>query len=106
MATLSEKKRDSLKESQFGLPEERKYPMPDESHARNAKARAAQQVKKGNLSKSDEKKIDAKADKILDEKPALRPSASGTVRNLDGGHTVETTRPAQNRPSWRIAAQP
>ena len=34
MATLSEKKRDNLKESQFGLPEERKYPMPDESHAR------------------------------------------------------------------------
>jgi hypothetical protein len=67
MATLSEKKRDSLKKSQFGLPDERKYPMPDESHARNAKARAAQQVKKGNLSKSDEKKIDAKADKILDE---------------------------------------
>jgi hypothetical protein len=67
MATLSEKKRDSLKKSQFGLPDERKYPMPDESHARNAKARAAQQVKKGNLSKTDEKKIDAKADKILDE---------------------------------------
>ena len=41
MATLSEKKPDNLKESQFGLPEERKYPMPDESHARNAKARAA-----------------------------------------------------------------
>jgi len=67
MATLSEKKRDSLKESQFGLPDERKYPMPDESHARNAKARASQQAKKGNLSKADEKKIDAKADKILDE---------------------------------------
>ena len=67
MATLSEKKRDLLEKSQFGLPDERKYPMPDESHARNAKARAAQQVKKGNLSKADEKKIDAKADKILDE---------------------------------------
>lgn len=65
MATLSEKKRDSMKESQFGLPDERKYPMPDESHARNAKARASQQVKKGNLSKSDERKIDRKADKIL-----------------------------------------
>jgi hypothetical protein len=65
MAKLSEKKRDSLKESTFGLPEERKYPMPDEAHARNAKARASQQVKKGNLSKADERKIDAKADKIL-----------------------------------------
>ena len=65
MAKLTEKKRDSMKESTFGLPEERKYPMPDESHARNAKARAAQQVKKGNLSKADERKVDRKADKIL-----------------------------------------
>jgi hypothetical protein len=67
MATLSEKKRDSLKKSEFGLPEERKYPMPDESHAKNAKARAAQQVKKGNLTRAEEKKIDAKADKIVDK---------------------------------------
>jgi hypothetical protein len=67
MATLDEKKRDRLKGSTFGLPEERKYPMPDESHAANAKARAAQQVKKGNLSKSDEQKIDRKADRILNK---------------------------------------
>jgi hypothetical protein len=67
MAKLSEKKRDSLKSSQFGLPDERKYPMPDESHARNAKARAAQQVKKGHLTKAEESKIDRKADKILDD---------------------------------------
>ncbi len=66
MATMSEKKRDSLKASQYGLPEERKYPMPDASHARNAKARASQQVKKGNLTKAEERKIDRKADKILD----------------------------------------
>ena len=65
MATLDEKKRDKLKGSTFGLPEERKYPMPDESHARNAKARASQQVKKGNLSKADERKIDRKADRVL-----------------------------------------
>jgi hypothetical protein len=67
VATLDEKKRDRLKGSTFGLPEERKYPMPDASHARNAKARAAQQVKKGNLSKADERKIDRKADRILDK---------------------------------------
>jgi hypothetical protein len=65
MARLTEKKRDSLKDSTFGLPEEHKYPMPDASHARNAKARASQQVKKGNLTKADERKIDRKADKIL-----------------------------------------
>jgi hypothetical protein len=67
MPELDEKDRDKLKESQFGLPDERKYPMPDKSHARNAKARASQQVKKGNLSKSDEAKIDRKADKVLNK---------------------------------------
>ena len=65
MANLTEKKRDSLKESTFGLPDERKYPMPDASHAANAKARAAQQVKKGNLTKAEEQKIDRKADRVL-----------------------------------------
>jgi hypothetical protein len=65
MATLSEKQRDSLKPSTFGLPDEKKYPMPDKSHARNAKARASQQEEKGNLSTADKKKIDAKADRVL-----------------------------------------
>lgn len=67
MGTLSEKKRDSLPDSKFGLPDEHKYPMPDESHARNAKARAAQQEKKGNLTPTEKAKIDRKADKILDK---------------------------------------
>jgi hypothetical protein len=67
MATLSEKKRDKLKKSQFGLPEERKYPMPDESHAANAKARASQQLKAGNLTAAEKRKIDRKADTILDD---------------------------------------
>lgn len=67
MATLTEKKRDSLKSSQFGLPDEKKYPMPDKSHARNAKARASQQEEKGNLSEADKRKIDAKADRVLDK---------------------------------------
>lgn len=66
MATLSEKKRDSLPDSKFGLPEEHKYPMPDKSHARNAKARASQQRKKGNLTAAEKAKIDRKADRILD----------------------------------------
>ena len=66
MPTLDEQDRDKLRKTQFGLPEERKYPMPDKAHARNAKARASQQVKAGNLSKSDEKKIDRKADRVLD----------------------------------------
>ncbi|HET9613807.1 MAG TPA: hypothetical protein VFP22_03250 [Candidatus Limnocylindrales bacterium] len=67
MATLTEKQRDKLPDSKFGLPDEHKYPMPDESHARNAKARAAQQEERGKLSKADKAKIDRKADRILDK---------------------------------------
>ena len=67
MATLTEKNKDHMKDSTFGLPEERKYPMPDKTHAANAKARASQQVHEGNLSKADKERIDRKADKILDD---------------------------------------
>lgn len=65
MAELSTARRNKLKKSKFGLPGSRKYPMPDESHAKNAKARAAQQYNKGNLSESSKEKIDAKADRVL-----------------------------------------
>ncbi len=41
--------------------------MPDKAHARNAKARAAQQHEAGNLSDEELARIDRKADKILDE---------------------------------------
>ena len=67
MAELSTKKRNSEPKSDFGLPDERKYPMPDTSHARNAKARASQQTKKGNLTASEKKQIDRKADRVLDK---------------------------------------
>jgi len=67
MATVTEKKRDSMPDSTFGLPEEHKYPMPDKSHAANAKARASQQEKKGNLTESEKERIDRKADRILDK---------------------------------------
>ena len=67
MATLTEKKRDKLADKTFGLPDGHKYPMPDKSHARNAKARASQQVKAGNLTKTEKAKIDRKADRILDK---------------------------------------
>jgi hypothetical protein len=66
MAELSTKKRNAEPKSEFGLPDERKYPMPDKSHARNAKARASQQAKKGHLTAAEKKQIDRKADKILD----------------------------------------
>lgn len=65
MSKLSTKARKKLPKSEFALPAEKKYPINDKAHASNAKARASQQVKKGNLSESQEKKIDAKANKVL-----------------------------------------
>jgi len=65
MAKLTSKKRNSLKKEVFGMPEERKYPMPDKAHAVNAKARATQMVKKGKLSPSSASEIKAKANKFL-----------------------------------------
>ena len=65
MAKLSYKEKKSFKKSVYGLPGEKKYPMPDASHAKNAKARATQMVKKGKLSSSSRAKIDAKANRIL-----------------------------------------
>ena len=67
MATLTEKQRDKLPDSKFGLPEEHKYPMPDKSHARNAKARASQQEEKGTITAKEKAKIDRKADRVLDQ---------------------------------------
>lgn len=65
MAKLTTKARNKIPKGEFGLPGKRAYPMPDRSHAANAKARASQQVKSGNLSPSAKAKIDAKANKIL-----------------------------------------
>ena len=68
MAKITTKKRKSLPKSDFGLPGDRKYPMPDKAHAANAKARATQMAKKGKLSAAAKKKIDAKANRILGKK--------------------------------------
>jgi len=65
MAKLTAATKKNEPSADFGLPKERKYPMPDAAHARNAKARASQMEKKGQLSAADKKKIDAKADKKL-----------------------------------------
>ena len=77
MADLKSSKRAKLPTKDFGLPEKAKttkqkkesgnYPMPDKAHARNAKSRAAQQRKAGNLTKAELDRINRKADKILDD---------------------------------------
>jgi hypothetical protein len=76
MADLSEKRED-LPAKDFGLPEKARtkdakkdsgnYPMPDKAHARNAKSRATQQQKAGNLTEKEKERIDRKADKKLDD---------------------------------------
>ncbi len=65
MAELSTDARKNLPKSDFAEPEKRKYPIEDKPHARNAKARAAQAVKAGRMSKAEAAKVDAKADKVL-----------------------------------------
>ena len=65
MSDLTTKRRNSLPSSTFGLPGQRKYPMPDASHAANAKARASQQYNKGNISSGQKSEIDAKANRVL-----------------------------------------
>ena len=65
MGILSAAMRKKEPASEFGLPGEKKYPMPDKAHAANAKARASQMVKAGKLPKSSKAKIDAKANAIL-----------------------------------------
>ncbi len=71
MAKLKAAKRNKLPKSEFGMPGERKYPMPDASHAKNAKARASQMEKKGKLSPASKAKIDAKADRMLGKKKGM-----------------------------------
>jgi len=68
MAKLNAAKRNKIPSGEFGLPKSRKYPMPDKSHAVNAKARATQMVKKGKLSASSAAKIRAKANRVLGKK--------------------------------------
>lgn len=67
MAKLTSKERKKLPAKDFAGPD-RSYPIEDYSHARNAKARASQAVNAGRMSKSEEAKIDAKADKKLKKK--------------------------------------
>lgn len=65
MAVLHAAARTALPKAEFGLPGSRKYPMPDRSHAANAKARATQMVKRGKLSAESAARIRAKANRIL-----------------------------------------
>lgn len=66
MAKLTAARRDNLPKSEFAGPG-RSYPIPDRSHAANAKARAKQMLKRGLMSKAQYEKIVAKANRKLEE---------------------------------------
>lgn len=68
MAKLTAKARNKMPKSEFGEPGKKAYPIPDRSHAANAKARASEMEHKGKISASTEAKIDAKADRVLKRK--------------------------------------
>jgi hypothetical protein len=65
MGKLDAADRKELPSSDFGEPSERKYPMPDRSHAIDAKARAKQMLNRGTISQAQYDKICAKADRKL-----------------------------------------
>jgi hypothetical protein len=82
MGKLSANTRKAMASSEFGLPGSRKYPMPDKSHAANAKARATQAVKVGRMSESTKAKIDAKADVKLGENKPPRHKHKGALGDV------------------------
>jgi hypothetical protein len=65
MATLKAAARNKLPSSDFGMPGERKYPMPDKGHAKVAKSYASKEEHAGKISQSTEEKIGRKADRVL-----------------------------------------
>lgn len=64
MSKLNAARRNALPSSKFAGPD-RSYPIPDASHAANAKARATQAVNAGRMSASEKANIDAKANRKL-----------------------------------------
>ena len=64
LAKLTTARRKGLPTKDFAGPG-RSYPVENKSHARDAKARASQAVNAGRMSESEEKRIDARADRKL-----------------------------------------
>lgn len=62
---MDQAKRNSLPESEFALPGQRKYPVDTRGRAANAKSRATQMENAGKLSATDKEKVDRKANAVL-----------------------------------------
>nr|WP_276556490.1 hypothetical protein [Gluconobacter cerinus] len=64
---MTKEERDSLPDDDFGLPEKRAYPVDTKARARNAKARATQELECGLLTPEERNEIDQAADRKLQE---------------------------------------
>ena len=62
---LTARKRKNLPRSAFGLPNERKYPIPDPKHAAAAKGRALTQLERDNLSIPEYQQIVSRANAVI-----------------------------------------
>jgi len=65
MAKLTSQSRSKLPAAKFALPEQKKYPINDPAHARNAKARASEMAHQGKISASTKAKIDRASDRVI-----------------------------------------
>jgi hypothetical protein len=88
MVKLTAAKRKRIPTSKFAGPD-RSYPINDRGHAANAKARASQAVKAGRMSPATEKRIDAKANRVLGK------------GHHSGGHAEGTKHMAERHESHR-----
>lgn len=108
---LTTTKRNALPDSAFGLPELRKYPLydfvagqavPDREHAINAKARATQELEKGNLTLAQKAKIDKRANAVMRKCPLANHSLrllydDGHVKYMTGARTMAAAKASMER---------
>ncbi len=66
MSKLTYGERQELSAREFALPKERKYPIEDAAHARNALARVTQSLDAGHISVAQANEVRAKAHAALD----------------------------------------
>lgn len=103
--SITADKRRSIPKGEFGLPAERKYPVDTAPRARNAKARAAQQVGKS-ISPSQKAQIDRKANPVIARaggnpapvsgKPATGRGSKAEAKSASMGSSKPMPKPTRN----------
>lgn len=66
MSKLTYGERSSLPSKDFALPKERKYPIEDRNHSRNALSRVSESLHRGDISVSQANEVRSKAHRMLD----------------------------------------